>query len=103
MSTIEVLLLRKVNVGVMAVPASFCAVAARRTVAPTCNEKLVPVFSVIFAGKGELAAVFLPPQAGNNNNKDKEMLATTPTRAPQRKLMHPLVALKVKTRGRATQ
>ena len=55
-SRIPALLVAKVNVGEIAVPELFCALAVSSKVAPTCMEKVVLGFRVIFPGKGEVPA-----------------------------------------------
>jgi hypothetical protein len=69
-SRIPGLLEAKVKVGEMVPFSPFTALALNDMVLPICSERLTAGLSVILAGKGEVAAGFLPPQAGNRTNSD---------------------------------
>ena len=91
MSTMLVLSEAKVNTAAKVALALFCAVAVSCKVVPACMEKLVPGFSVIFAGKGEPPGGLCPPQAGSNNDEDK--IANTAAQADRPKGSFPLHAV----------
>jgi hypothetical protein len=90
------------NVGVIAEFPAFTAVAVSCMVAPTCREKLIAGFKVILRGSGEAPGGLCPPHAGKNN--DNKMVTIIEADRPKRKLpMHPLVASRLLSDGRAAQ